>query len=69
MLAYLQSTGRPPFLRSTITIAVAARDPEELERRVALCRQAWGDVRLHRPLGDQLRLFRSGCQGRATRTC
>jgi hypothetical protein len=67
LLAYLQSTARPPLLRSTITVAVAARDPEELERRVSMCRQAWGEVRLHRPLGDQLRLFRSGLPGQPCR--
>jgi hypothetical protein len=57
LLAYLQASSRPPLLASTITLAVGAPDPEELERRIELVRRAFGEVRLHRPLGDQLRLF------------
>jgi AAA-like domain len=57
LLAYLQSSSRPPLLRATLAIAVAAREPEELEERVEMCRRAYGEIRLHRPLGDQLRLF------------
>ena len=30
------------------------RDEHELEQRVEMCRRAYGEVRLHRPLGDQL---------------
>jgi hypothetical protein len=57
LLAHLQSSSRPPLLRATLAIAVAAREPEELEERVEMCRRAYGEIRLHRPLGDQLRLF------------
>ena len=57
LLSYLQSASRPPLLRATFAIAVAAADREELERRVEAVRRAYGEVRLHRPLGDQLRLF------------
>ena len=31
---YLQSASRPPLLRATLAVAVAAEDPDELERRV-----------------------------------
>jgi AAA-like domain len=57
LLAYLQSSSRPPLLRATLAIAVSAEDEEELEERVEMCRRAYGDIRLHRPLGDQLQLF------------
>jgi hypothetical protein len=57
LLAYLQSASHPPLLRSTLSIAVGADGEDELERRVEACRRAYGEVRLHRPIGDQLRLF------------
>jgi hypothetical protein len=57
LLSYLQSSSRPPLLRGTLAVAVAAPDEQELERRVELCRRAYGEIRLHRPLGDQLQLF------------
>jgi hypothetical protein len=57
LLSYLQSASHPPLLRAALAIAVAARTEEELERRVEACRRAYGEVCLHRPLGDQLRLF------------
>jgi hypothetical protein len=57
LLAYLQASSRPPLLRATLTIAIGAQDEEELEQRVEMCRRAYGEIRLHRPLGDQLRLF------------
>jgi hypothetical protein len=57
LLAYLQSSGRPPLLRAAISIAIAAADERVLEERVELCRRAFGEVRLHRPVGDQGRLF------------
>ncbi len=56
LLAHLQSSSRPPLLRATLAIAVAAADRgARAARRVV--RRAYGEVRLHRPLGDQLRLF------------
>ena len=57
LLAYLQASSRPPLLRATLAIAVGASDPEQLEERVEMCRRAYGEIRLHRPLGDQLALF------------
>ncbi|MHB8240868.1 MAG: ATP-binding protein [Solirubrobacteraceae bacterium] len=57
LLAYLQASSRPPLLRATLAIAVSAPEEDELERRVELCRRAYGEIRLHRPLGDQLQLF------------
>jgi hypothetical protein len=63
LLGYLQSASHPPLFRATLTVAVAAPDGAELERRVAIVRRAFGDVRLHRPLGDQLRLFVAGLPG------
>jgi hypothetical protein len=57
LLAHLQSSSRPPLLRATLAIAVGADDEGELEERVEMCRRAYGEIRLHRPLGDQLPLF------------
>ncbi len=57
--------------------AAAARDAgdrgrrpptrSELEQRVEMCRRAYGEVRLHRPLGDQLQLFLQHLPGQRTR--
>ena len=44
-------------MRATLAIAIGAADESELERRVEMCRRAFGEIRLHRPLGDQLQLF------------
>jgi hypothetical protein len=57
LLSFLESSSHPPLLRASLAIAVAATDETELERRVEACRRAFGEVRLHRPMGDQLRLF------------
>jgi hypothetical protein len=57
LLSHLQAATRPPLLRATIAIAVAADAEEDLEARVEAVRRAYGEIRLHRPLGDQLRLF------------
>jgi AAA domain-containing protein len=67
LLAYLQSPSRPPLLRATLAVAVSASDEQELERRVELCRRAYGEVRLHRPIGDQLELFCQHLPGQRTR--
>jgi hypothetical protein len=67
LLAYLQSASRPPLLRATLAIAVAADGEAELERRVEMCRRAYGEVRLHRPIGDQLELFLQHLPGQRTR--
>jgi len=57
LLAYLQASSRPPLLRATLSLAVAAPDERQLEERIEACRRAYGEIRLHRPLGDQLELF------------
>lgn len=57
LLAHLQSSSRPPLLRATLAVAVAAGGRDDLERRVEACRRAFGETRLHRPLGAQLELF------------
>jgi hypothetical protein len=67
LLSYLQASSRPPLLRATLAIAVAATDAELLEERVRMCRRAYGDVRLHRPAGDQLPLFLQHLPGQRTR--
>jgi hypothetical protein len=67
LLGYLQSASRPPLLRATLAIAVAADTEAELERRVERCRRAYGEVRLHRPVGDQLELFLQHLPGQRTR--
>jgi len=63
LLSHLQSASHPPLLRATLAVAVSAASDEELERRVETVRRAFGEVRLHRPLGDQLRLFISSLPG------
>jgi AAA-like domain/Protein of unknown function (DUF3800) len=67
LLAYLQASSRPPLLRATLAIAVGASDPDELEERVEMVRRAYGEIRLHRPLGDQLQLFLQHLPGQRTR--
>ncbi len=67
LLSYLQAASRPPLLRATLCIAVAGASETELERRVEMCRRAYGEVRLHRPLGDQLQLFLQQFPGQRTR--
>ena len=67
LLAYLQASSRPPLLRAALSVAVGAQDEQELERRVEMCRRAFGEVRLHRPLGDQLELFCQHLPGQRTR--
>jgi hypothetical protein len=67
LLAHLQASSRPPLLRATLAIAVAAGSEDELEERVEMCRRAYGEVRLHRPLGDQLQLFLQHLPAQPTR--
>ena len=54
---YLTGGDRPPLLRASISLCVAATTREELEERMERLRREFGSIRLHRPLGDQLRLF------------
>jgi hypothetical protein len=67
LLAYLQASSRPPLLRGTLAIALGADSEGELEERVEMCRRAYGEIRLHRPLGDQLRLFMQHMPAQRTR--
>ena len=67
LLGYLQSASHPPLLRASLAVAVAAPEPEELERRVAACRRAFGEIALHRPLGEQLELFCQHLPGQPSR--
>lgn len=55
--AVLGGGDRPPLLRSALTLAVAGRSEEELEERVDRLRESYGRVQLHRPAGEQHRLF------------
>ncbi|HSZ14445.1 MAG TPA: ATP-binding protein [Solirubrobacteraceae bacterium] len=67
LLAYLQASSKPPLLRATLAVAVAAAEEDELEERVEMCRRAYGEIRLHRPLGDQMQLFFQHLPGQRTR--
>lgn len=55
--AVLQSSAHPPMLRAYLSLAVGAAERPELERRVEVLRERFGEVRLHRPRGLQHRLF------------
>jgi hypothetical protein len=55
--AVLGGGDRPPLLRSALLLAVAGRDGPELEERVERLRESYGRVQLHRPAGEQHRLF------------
>ena len=67
LLGYLQASSRPPLLRATLALAVAASDAEVLEERVQMCRRAYGEIRLYRPPGDQLPLFLQHLPAQRTR--
>ncbi|MGA9875701.1 MAG: ATP-binding protein [Solirubrobacteraceae bacterium] len=67
LLAYLQASSRPPLLRATLGVAIGASSEEELSERVEMCRRAYGEIRLHRPLGDQLALFLQHLPAQRTR--
>jgi AAA domain-containing protein len=60
---YLSSGDHPPMLRASISLAVSAPSAELLEERVERVRREYGSVKLHRPLGEQLRLFVSHLPG------
>ena len=55
--ARLSGSDRPPFLRSALTLAIGAATPEALEERIERLRSEFGRLELHRPLGEQHRLF------------
>lgn len=55
--AVLQSSAHPPMLRAYLSLALGAGERPELERRVEVLRERFGEVSLHRPRGLQHRLF------------
>jgi hypothetical protein len=55
--AQLQAGGHPPMLYAQIGLAVGAPSEEELERRVAVLKEQYGDITLHRPVGLQHQLW------------
>jgi AAA-like domain len=55
--ALLQSSAHPPMLRASISLALGAGSREELERRIGVLRERFGEVALHRPRGLQHALF------------
>lgn len=55
--AVLAGGDRPPLLRSALVLSVAGRDADELEERVERLRDSYGRIELHRPAGEQHRLF------------
>lgn len=67
LLAYLQGPTRPALLRASVTLAVSAGSEGQLAERVDACRRAYGEVCLHRPLGDQLALFLQHLPAQRTR--
>ncbi len=67
LLAHLQASSRPPLLRATLVLAIGAEEEAQLAERVETCRRAYGEIRLHRPLGDQLALFIQQLPGQRTR--
>ncbi|MGN6371378.1 MAG: ATP-binding protein [Solirubrobacteraceae bacterium] len=67
LLAYLQAGSRPPLLRATLAVAIGANSQRQLTERVEACQRAYGEVRVHRPPGDQLQLFVQHLPGQRTR--
>jgi AAA-like domain len=55
--AILSGSAHPPMLFASISLAVAAADRGELERRVDALREQFGEIHLHRPRGLQHQLF------------
>lgn len=55
--AVLGGGDRPPLLRAALSLALGGRDEEELEERIERLREGYGRVALHRPAGEQHRLF------------
>lgn len=55
--AQLESGGRPAMLYATLSLALGASDEGELERRVDVLREQYGETLLHRPAGLQAALW------------
>lgn len=60
---YLSAGDHPPLLQAGISLCVSGSTAEELEDRVQRLRREYGSVKLHRPLGEQLRLFMTHMPG------
>lgn len=68
LLHHLQSGDQPPLLMGSVAVALGAGSRRELEEQVAYARRQWGpEVKLHRPLGDQLDLFMQQFPGQPSR--
>ncbi len=67
LLSYLQASSCPPLLRASLAIALGAASESELEERVEACRRAYGEIRLHRPIGEQMQLLFQHLPGQRTR--
>jgi hypothetical protein len=50
---------RPPLLRTALVLSLGAPTEKDLEERVERLRESYGRVQLHRPAGEQHRLFLS----------
>ncbi len=59
----LTASDRPPLLRAQIGLVVGATSAQELEERVALVRREYQPISLHRPLGEQQRLWMAHLPG------
>lgn len=55
--ATLQGSGHPPMLYGSIALAVGAASDEELEQRVLVLRDQYGELTLYRPRGLQEALY------------
>lgn len=64
---YLRSGTLAPLLLAGISLCVSAPTQTQLEERVERLRDQYGVVKLHRPLGDQLRLFVTHLPAQASR--
>lgn len=64
---YLTGGDHPPLLRGGLSYCVSATDEQQLEDRVATLRRELGSIQLHRPLGEQMRLFCTHLPGQASR--
>jgi hypothetical protein len=60
---YITGEAAPPLLHATISLTVGAPDATALEDRVERLGREYGTVRLHRPYGEQLRLFAATLPG------
>jgi AAA-like domain len=50
---------RPPLLRTALVLSLGAAEERTLEERIERLRESYGRVQLHRPAGEQHRLFLS----------